>query len=181
MKNSYQTTSKKEKKMEFILDKHKQSFEEIRKLCFQCYGLGLTSSYIFSESTYKNPSEQSKSALHSLLSASLLHLAISIRINLYQDTIDNHIIPLESMAADYYENDKLISRQISIKDVCDKIIHADSVKKPIFKDWPLERHEYITIQLRGLNKGKEWTLNLCLELFAQLILEITDKAEKYSL
>jgi hypothetical protein len=100
--------------MDYILEKHKQSFDEIRKLCFQCHGLGLSSSVIFSESTYNNPSEQAKSALHSLLSTSLLHLAISIRINLYQDIIDNCTIPLESMAADYYEDDKLVYLPVSV-------------------------------------------------------------------
>lgn len=163
--------------MEYLLEKHKQSFDDIRKLCFQCHGLGLCSSIIFSGSTYSDPSEQSKSALHSLLSTSLLHLAISIRINLYQDTIDNCVIPLDSMAADYYENEKLIYQETSIKDVCDKIIHADKVIKPIFPDRPLEPDEYITIQLRGTNRKVGWTLNLCIERFAELILKTLDRIE----
>ncbi len=163
--------------MDYVVEKHKQSFDEIRRLCFLCNGLDRTSSYIFAESTYINPSDQSKSVLQSLLSSSLLHLAVSIRINLYQDIIDNHSIPLETMAADYYEDDKLIVTSVSIKDVCDKIIHADSVSKPIYKNFPIEKDEKISFQLKGTHRKTLWTLNLCLELFTEFILRIVDEIE----
>lgn len=163
--------------MEYVVEKHRQSFDEVRRLCFICNGLDRVSSYIFTESTYTDPSDQSKSVLQNLLSSSLLHLAVSIRINLYQDIIENRLIPLETMAADYYEDDKLIVRCVSIKDVCDKIIHADTVTKPIFKNIPLEKDEKLTFQLKGSNRDKLWTLNLCLELFTEIILKIIDEIE----
>lgn len=163
--------------MEYVLEKHRQSFDEIRRLCFICNGLDRASSYIFTESTYTNPSDQSKSVLKSLLSSSLLHLAVSIRINLYQDIIENRSIPLETMAADYYEDEKLIARCVSIKDVCDKIIHADAVTKPIFKYFPLGKDEKISFQLKGSNRDKLWTLNLCLEFFTEIILKMVDEIE----
>lgn len=163
--------------MEYVVEKHRQSFDEVRRLCFICNGLDRASSYIFTESTYTDPSDQSKSVLQNLLSSSLLHLAVSIRINLYQDIIENRPIPLETMAADYYEDDKLIVRCVSIKDVCDKIIHADTVTKPIFKNFPLEKDEKLTFQLKGSNRDKLWTLNLCLELFTEIILKIVDEIE----
>ena len=165
--------------MEYVVEKHRQSFDEIRRLCFICNGLDRASSYIFTESTYTDPSDQSKSVLKSLLSSSLLHLAVSIRINLYQDIIENRPIPLETMAADYYEDEKLIVRCVSIKDVCDKIIHADTVTKPIFKHFPLEKDEKISFQLKGSSRDKLWTLNLCLELFTEIILKLVDEIERH--
>lgn len=141
---------------QYIVEKHRQNFDEIRRLCFICNGLDRASSYIFTESTYTDPSGQSKSVLQNLLSSSLLHLAVSIRINLYQDIIEDRPIPLATMAADYYENDKLIVRYASIKDVCDKIIHADTVTESIFKHFPLEKDEKLTFQLKGSNRDKLW-------------------------
>jgi hypothetical protein len=165
--------------MEYVFEKHRQSFDEIRRLCFICNGLDRASSYIFTESTYTEPSDQSKLVLQNLLSSSLLHLAVSVRINLYQGIIENRPIPLETMAADYYEDDKLIVRCVSIKDVCDKIIHADTVTKPIFKKFPLEKDEKITFQLKGSNREKLWTLNLCLELFTEIVLKMVDEIEHH--
>jgi hypothetical protein len=164
--------------MEEILDKHKQDFNEIRRLCLQCHGLDMISSHLFTSSSYKDPSDNTKSVLHSMLSSSLLNLAVSIRVNLYQKAIDNRLIPLETMAADYYEDDKLISKAVKLKDVCDKIIHADTVTKPIVPGGLLESDVKISFQLKGTNRKKNWTLNLCLDLFAESVLAILDEIEK---
>ena len=163
--------------MDELLDRHKQDFDEVRRLCLQCHGLDLTSSCLFTDSTYKKPSDRTRSVLHSMLSTALLNLAVSIRVNLYQGAIENPLIPLDTMAADYYEDDELISKSITIKDVCDKIIHADTVTKSIFPKGLLYKDAKITFQLKGTNRKKAWTLNLCLELFAELILMVLDKIE----
>ncbi len=163
--------------MEDILEKHKQDFAEVRRLCLLCHGLDLTSSNLFTGSTYTNPSDQTKSVLHSLLSSSLLNLAVSIRVNLYQGLIENKTIPLEAMAADYYEDSELITKSVTIKDVCDKIIHADTVKKPVFPEGLLAHDVILTFQLKGMCRKKTWTLNLCLELFTEGVLILLDEIE----
>ncbi|MEJ1412943.1 MAG: hypothetical protein RPU90_05100 [Candidatus Sedimenticola sp. (ex Thyasira tokunagai)] len=163
--------------MEEILNQHRQEFDEIRRLCLQCHGLDLTSSNIFSGSTYETPSDRTKSVLHSMLSSSLLNLAVSIRVNLYQGTIKNKLIPLKTMAADIYDDEELIIKEVTIKDVCDKIIHADSVSKPIIPEVLLEHDVKISFQLKGINRKKAWTLNLCLENFTESVLILLDEIE----
>ncbi len=164
--------------MEDVLGKHKQDFGEIRRLCLLCHGLDQTSSTIFSASTYSNPSKETKSVMHSLLSSHLLQLAVAIRINLYQGLINNELIPMESMAVGYYEDDEFIVRSATIKDVCDKIIHADIVTKSIFPRNLLKDDVKVSIQLKGVNKKKIWTLDLSLELFAEKVLVLLDKTER---
>lgn len=65
----------------------------------------------------------------------------------------------------------------SVARLCDKIILADTVAKPIFKNFPLEKDEKITFQLKGSNRVKLWTLNLCLELFTAIVLKMGDEIE----
>lgn len=163
--------------MEDILDKHKQDFDEIRRICLQCHGLDLTSNKLFTDSTYTASSGRTKSVLHSMLSSSLLNLAVSIRVNLYQGSIGNRSIPLETMAADFYEDNELITKSVTIKDVCDKIIHAESVTKSAFPKGLLPQDTKNTFQLKGANRKKAWTLNLCLELFVESILMLLDEIE----
>lgn len=88
-------------------------------------------------------------------------------------------MPLETMAVDYYEDEKLILRCVSLKDVCDKIIHANTVTKPIFKNFSLEKDEKISFQLKGSSRDKLWALNLCLELYTEIILKLVDEIERH--
>ncbi|WP_146742503.1 hypothetical protein [Onishia taeanensis] len=166
--------------MEDVLDKHKQEFDEIRRLCLLCHGLDLTSSTIFGSETYSNPTIETKSILHSLLSSHLLRLAVAIRINLYQESIENITIPVETMVAGYYEDHELIVKPVTIKDICDKIIHADSVTKPIFPKNLLDSDVKISFQLKGTNRKRAWTLNLSLELFAETVLKLLDRIDHVS-
>jgi len=163
--------------MDEVLDKHKQDFNEIRRLCLLSHGLDLTSSDIFKSSSNYVPSEHTKSVLHSLLSSTLLNLAVSIRVNLYQGTIKNELIALDTLAASYYEDDELICKSVHIKDVCDKIIHADTVTKPIFPSNFISGDTKMSFQLKGKHGKKAWTLDLCLELFAEDILLLLDGIE----
>ena len=167
--------------MEEIIDKHKQDFDEIRRHCLICHGLDLTSNDLFSGPNDEKPSDKTRSVLHSMLSSGLLNLAISIRTNLYQNTIKNRRIPLDTLAASYYEDDELIYKETTIKDVCDKIIHANSITKSVLpRDITripvgVEVHE--TFQLKGTKNKRSWTLGLCLDLFAETILKLLDKIE----
>ena len=168
--------------MEEIIDKHKQDFDEIRRHCIICHGLDLTSSDLFSKPNDKKPSNKTRSVLHGMLSSALLNLAISIRINLYQNTIKNQSIPLNTLAASYYEDDELIYKETTIKDICDKIIHADSVSKSVLPSdltrIHVEEKIHETIQLKGTKNKKRWTVDLCLDLFAEEILKLLDKIER---
>jgi hypothetical protein len=164
--------------MKDILDKHKQDFNEIRRLCLICHGLDISSNWLFSDSTYKKPSENTKYTIHSLLSSSLLNLAISIRVNLYQGLIGNQKFSLDTLVASYYEENDLLLKEVTIKDICDKIIHADSVSKSALIKEFMPKDVKNTIQLKGKLGKKNWTLDLCLELFAEKMLMILDEIEE---
>nr|WP_319491062.1 hypothetical protein [uncultured Desulfobacter sp.] len=163
--------------MDEILDKHKQDFSEIRRLCLQCHGLDLTSTKLFASSSGSGVSLETKSVLHSMLSGSLLNLAVSIRVNLYQDNFENELIPLSSLAASILTEDNLEYKEITIKDVCDKIIHADSVTKPIISNEHLDKDHHVCIQFKGKHHKRFWTMDICLDLFAEHVLSMLDKLE----
>lgn len=163
--------------MDDILDKHKQDFNEIRRLCLYCHGLDLTTTRLFSGSSCAVPSSETKSTLHNMLSGSLLNLAVSIRINFYQDNFENTLIPLSSLAASILIDDDLRYKEVTIKDVCDKIIHADSVTKPITLDEYLDNDVHVSIQFKGRYKKQNWTMDICLDLFAEHVLSMLDKLE----
>lgn len=163
--------------MDKVLDKYRQDFNEVRRLCLLCHGLDLTSSTLFTKSTYKNPAENTRSVLHGMLSSSLLNLAVAIRINIYQGHVKGKEEILDQFSASYYEDDELIVKSISVKDVCDKIIHADTVEKPVFPEGVLSDDVKLTFQFKGINRGKAWTLDLCLEVFTESVLKLVDRIE----
>ncbi|WGL17869.1 hypothetical protein PVT68_06120 [Microbulbifer bruguierae] len=118
-----------------------------------------------------------ESALQNLISSNLLNLAIAIRINLYQETISNPNIELPESSWLYYD-DELIDRPATLKQVCDKIIHANTVAKPVLPPELWEGNSKIAIQLKGVEFGKKaWTLNIVLERFAEDILNLLDSIE----
>ena len=161
-----------------VLDKHKQDFDEIRRLCLLCHGLDLTSTHLFNSPSYPEPSSRTRSMLHSMLSSSLLNLAVSIRINIYQGVINDYDAPLDRMIASIYQDKELIEKSVTIKDVCDKIIHADTITKPIFPKDQIEPDVKITFQFKGVHRNKAWTLDICLDLFAEAVLKLLDEIEK---
>ncbi len=112
-----------------------------------------------------------------MLSGSLLNLAVSIRVNLYQDNFENELIPLSSLAASILTEDNLEYKEITIKDVCDKIIHADSVTKPIISNEHLDKDHHVCIQFKGKHHKRFWTMDICLDLFAEHVLSMLDKLE----
>lgn len=163
--------------MDEIIDRHRQDFNEVRRLCLLCHGLDLSSSSLFTKSTYKSASENTKSVLHSMLSSSLLNLSVAIRINIYQGNLQGQDEPLDTLSAGFYEDKELIVKPITIKDVCDKIIHADSVTKPILPAELLEDDVKITFQFKGVHRKAAWTLDLCLETFTESVLQLLDRIE----
>lgn len=166
--------------MNQLLSKYKQDFDEVRRLCLQCHGLDLTTTTLFATSTYTNPSANTKSVLDSLLSSGLLNLAVAIRINIYQGWVNGAEESLDMDAASYYYDDEMVAKCATIKEVCDKIIHADSVTKPIFPRELLEHDVKLTFQFKGSHYRQGWTLNLCLVLFTESVLNLLDRIESQS-
>ncbi|MDO3381201.1 hypothetical protein [Gilvimarinus algae] len=163
--------------MDEIFGKYRQDFSEIRRLCLVCHGLDLSTSALSSDLSTWVLSEATNSALQNLVSSTLLHLAIAIRTNLYQKRIKGSDIRLENSAWFYYD-EELIERPATLKQVCDKIVHADTFSKSIYPKEFADRADKIATQIRGAEHNrKAWTMNLVLDLLAEDILSMLDQIE----
>lgn len=162
--------------MQDILSSHRQDFGEIRRLCLICHGLDYSTSSLSSGQSRLLLSENLESSLQNLVSGSLLSLAIALRINLYQGKIEpSRILPTSSWL---YFDDELINRPATLKQVVDKIIHADTVIKPVFPPGILRGDTKVAIQFKGTeSRKKAWTLNIVLERFAEDVLRLLDEIE----
>ncbi len=162
--------------MKHILKEHRQDFSEIRKLCLICHGLDYTTSSLSSTNSRLKLSEAIEGAIQNLVSSYLLNLAIAIRVNLYQNKIEFKDVELPESGTLYYDKE-LICRPVTLKQVCDKIIHADTVSKPILPSVMMQEDCKICIQFKGTEFKKAWTMDIVLELFAEDVLHILDSIE----
>lgn len=161
--------------MREILSKHRQDIGEIRRLCLICHGLDHSTSSVSSSQSRLRLSENLDASLQYLISSSLLSLAIALRINLYQGAIDKPNLELTDSSWLYFD-DELISRPATIKQVIDKIIHADTVAKPVLPSDMWDGDTKIAIQFKGSEfRKKAWTLNIVLERFAEDVLGLLDE------
>lgn len=160
-----------------IFGHHKQDFNEIRRLCLICHGLDLTSSSLSSTTSRLVMSESVENTLHNLVSSNLLSLVIAIRVNLYQSIIDQPNLELPDSAWLYYDA-KLIEQPATLKQVCDKIIHADSFSKTMPPYGLIDHECKIAVQFKGVEFKKAWTLNVVLECFVEDILSLLDSIEQ---
>jgi hypothetical protein len=160
-----------------IFGKHRQDYDDVRRLCLICHGLDLTSSMLFSNSTYKCASENTKRIFQNLVSGSLLNLAVAIRINIYQGKILGSEYSRLLHCGSYYEDRELICKEFTIKDVCDKIIHAHTMSKEAIPPKILGDSK-MTMQFKGERNSKSWTMDLSVELFTEAVLNFLDELEK---
>ena len=166
--------------MKEIISKHRQDFSELRRLCLVCHGLDFTTNSFSSQASRIRITESLQAALQNLVSSSLLNLAVALRINLYQTAINQADIELPDSSWLYYD-EELVDRPATLKQVCDKIIHADSVVKPILPTGMWDGGSKIAVQFKGREYGKKyWTLNVVLELFAEDVLKLLDDIEAKS-
>ncbi len=164
--------------MDEIFGKYRQDFNEIRRLCLICHGLDLSTSTISTSSL--KLSDASNVTLQNLVSSTLLHLAIAIRTNIYQKSIKPSHTPLKRSAWLYYD-EELVERPATLKQVCDKIIHADTFSKSIYPKGFLDYEDRVGTQIRGTEHNrKAWTMNLVLDLLAEDILVMVDEIEEQS-
>lgn len=159
-----------------IFGRHRQDLNEVRRLCLICHGLDLTSDKLFSDSTYNNSSESTKVVFQNLVSGTLLNLAAAIRINIYQGIFQGQERHHLAHCGFYYDDEELVAKDFTIKDVCDKIIHAESISKEAFPPEVL-RGAKVVMQLKGTHQGRRWTLDLSIELFTEAVLNYLDDIE----
>jgi len=121
-------------------------------------------------------SEATEATIQNLVSSYLLNLAVAIRINLYPNKIEFKDVELPQSGWLYYD-EELVCRPVTLKQVCDKIIHADTVSKPILPEVMARKDCKICIQFKGKEFKRKWTLDIVLEYFAEDVLHILDDIE----
>jgi hypothetical protein len=108
-----------------------------------------------------------KSTYDELLTSKLLALAIALRTKFYQGTPYKGTDKYLDHVINYEQDGKLPGEiNFTIKDACDKIIHADSIVRQ-FKN---EQQKPLTILTGVAQGGVKWTLSFSLAHLADSIL-----------
>lgn len=147
--------------------------EHIRALALQCHALDLQFDSLFNESSICGYSDKIYQTYNRLLSTSLLNLAISIRVSLSSEpeysARDSGITNCGLFEDDGPHGDG----SFSIKDVCDKLIHAERISKPIEQ---CARGACCT--LIGSYCGKQWELGLGVRILSEYVLKWLDEIDE---
>lgn len=149
--------------------------DSVRPLALTCHALDIQFDYLFNSDTICQKSPALSEAYEKLFAANLLNLAISIRVGLSGHP--NYLSKTNGLGAcGFFETGTPPEIKVfSIKDVCDKIIHADHIFKPV---------EYgVTgscCRLQGARAGSAWQFDLGVSIFCEYVLEWLDKIESTS-
>lgn len=158
-----------------IFSTHKFSTTEIRRLLLICHALDLSSNHLHDGSSMIELSPINMDILHEQISSNLLLLAIGLRVNFYKDEL-KEIASLDVISgAGMYWDDELRVVSTTVKDVCDKIVHADVFSKDVFNKHYFD-NSYPCIHIKGKHNRRNWTLDLCVAIFCELILDKLDEA-----
>lgn len=162
-----------------VLGTHKVSWDTVRRLAVECHALDSTAFPLLSDSILNDKAGKNRAAFEELFTEKLLALAIALRTKFYQG--------VNSTETAYYSHDcGLLYRlegeveqgpvEFTFKDVCDKIIHADSIHKSVESAYEAE----IT-NLHGTEQRREkkvaWRLDLSVTLFTECVLNWVAKNE----
>lgn len=159
-----------------LLGTHKVSFNTVRALAIKCHALDLSAYHLLFTSTHTDKNGRSKITYEELFTSELLALAIALRTKFYQGYSHQNTSSYVSHSGLLYKFGKSaeVSENFSIKDVCDKIIHANSVQKYLSAD-----DEKPTTTLSGQAQDKStWQLSMSVSLFTEGVLNWIDDVEE---
>jgi hypothetical protein len=161
-----------------ILGKHKQSLDLIRSLAITSHALDLSAEHLFVSGTYNNKGPFVKEIYDGLLSTHLLQLAVAIRTNIYQGLLegDSEKFVTHCGFLDIEDGEKERTVPFSIKDVCDKIIHADKISREL-SDESVGSGRSVTVILGSRGKEK-WKMSISIELFCEAVLNWLDDVDE---
>lgn len=150
--------------------------DHIRALALQCHALDLQFDRLFNTDTICGNSDKIYQTYNRLLSINLLNLAISIRVELKSEAKYTQKDG-EIAACALFENGKPKDQgRFSIKDLCDKLIHAESIRKPREKSV-----EGASCDLSGSYQGHQWHLGLGVQIFCEFVLQWLDEIDNRAL
>ncbi len=150
---------------------HLVSFETIRSLAIECHALDLSAFMLLVAGTHQ-PSRSTTITYEELVTSKLLMLSVAIRTKRYQGVphADTEKYILDCGVLDVTSKGKEASHSFTIKDICDKVIHADEVERIVADG----NNGQITV-LRGKQLGKSWQLHFSISLFAEGVLNWLDE------
>jgi hypothetical protein len=151
--------------------KYEIGIDHIRALAIDCHALDVQFDYLFNQPTICGSSDKIYRAYNRLLSTTLLNLAISIRVSLGTEPeyASNGIVE----PAAIFLQGRPDTGGFSIKDICDKLIHADRIYRP--------KEPGVVgagCELSGRHKGQQWVLGLGVRIFSEYVLRWLDQLEE---
>lgn len=154
-----------------LLGTHKVSYEAIRRLSIECYALARSGQSLLQTSAYEDRYGRTKALYEELFSEKLLQLAIAIRTKFYQGADHRRTSGFLEDTGTLFKGTSAedeTTPPYTLKDVCDKIIHATAVYLVLEDDF------YFTyISLHGEQstgrKTETWMLTLVPETFEGIL------------
>jgi hypothetical protein len=148
--------------------RHSVSFDTIRALAIECHALDLSASELLFFSVHADDNGSTRQAYDELLTSKMLALAIALRTKFYQGTPYRDTESYMEHVGFLEVETRTVTKgwKFTIKDVCDKIIHADSVRRQFDGDWS----QPLTV-LEGSGPGTaKWIMGFRLAHFADCLL-----------
>lgn len=147
-----------------LLGTHKVSYEAIRRLTIECYALARSGMSLLKKSEYEDTKGRTAALYEELLSEKLLQLAIAIRTKFYQGADHRRTSGFLEETGSYLKgiaaNDER-EHPYTLKDICDKIIHASSVIFKLDADLDVTFIDLMGTQSIG-GQQQHWLLSLLL-------------------
>lgn len=143
---------------------HKISLGAIRRLAVECHALDVSAVRLLIDTTVDDPAGL-RSTYEELFSEKLLSLAVALRTKFYQGIASAGTEKFVSHSAFLLVTDRELIKPFTIKDVCDKIIHAESIDRPLDDGTA----QPIT-QVRGKQQSVTWVLHISTGLFCEGVL-----------
>jgi hypothetical protein len=162
-----------------LLGTHKVSFEPIRRLTIECYALASCGLQLLQQSDYKDEHGRTTAMYEELLSEKLLQLAISIRTKFYQGADHRRTSGFLEDTGHFIKGvtaEDEAECRYTLKDICDKVIHASSVYFILDSDLDVTFIELFGSQGAGQQK-QGWMLTLLLPEVCEGILGWLDATD----
>ena len=109
---------------------HKVTFEAIRRLTIECFALASSAHALLGDGDRDESTIRTRVLYEELFSERFLQLAICIRTKFYQDTDHRRTSGFMEQTGELFKwvkGQDESAHPYTLKDVCDKIIHANSV------------------------------------------------------
>jgi len=153
--------------------KYNVGIDHIRSLAITCHALDGQFDKLFNAGAICGNSQKVVASYDQLLSVSLLNLAIFVRVALSNEPAYRSATSGATACGLFETGAPEKDGGFSIKDVCDKLIHADNIFKPVEPGV-----EGACCRLRGTYREKPWEFSLGVSIFSEIVLKWLDDIEK---